>query len=48
MNKLICWIFGHIYREKVFDRMDIDILNRIQYFTWEWPDRCPRCGKKLK
>ena len=41
--KIICFIFGHVRREKAVT----DISGSIRTYYWEYQDYCPRCGKEL-
>lgn len=43
--KLICWLFGHIWKTKIFEIPEHK--DDIRLFHWEYLDRCRRCGKKI-
>ncbi len=52
-NKIVCFFFGHIFREKVFSGQTFEATTTLgtpikgTCYTWEWLDRCPRCGQKI-
>jgi hypothetical protein len=53
MDKIICFIFGHIRREEVFTgefaSQITDVLGRpTALYIWQYNKVCPRCGKDLK
>lgn len=53
INKIICWLVGHILREKAYVGMAEgsernDIFGRqTKLYDYKYWDKCPRCGAKL-
>ena len=54
INRLICFLLGHIYREQVFTGDQYDSTNILtgqsckgNYYVWVDLEHCPRCRRNL-
>ena len=46
--KFICWLFGHIWKEKFYTSEGWEGYQYVKYWKWTELDRCPRCGKDFR
>ncbi len=45
--KILCFLFGHILREKVTTNIKGSGFDQTYYWHWQYLNMCPRCGKRL-
>lgn len=49
--KLICFLWGHQIREKLFTGQTFDAGDfygrQGMYYVWRFNEICPRCGKRI-
>ncbi|NQT33239.1 MAG: hypothetical protein HQ594_06180 [Candidatus Omnitrophica bacterium] len=52
--KIICFIFGHICREKQYTGETMQVKDPISggtmpapFYMWRYNSQCPRCGKEI-
>jgi len=46
--RFICWLFGHIWKEKQYIREGWEGIEYVKHWRWVHLDVCQRCGKDLR
>lgn len=45
--KIICWLFGHVFREKSYQDVKEGVVQNVYTYRWRYWKICPRCGQKI-